>query len=497
MDDRQQGFSRRLYNEDLAPRKNDGLWHAWDLFCVWMSAVHSLGGYTFAVGLLILGLNGWQMIVALLGGVAIVHIGCNLMGIAGQKLGVPFPVFARVSFGVFGANIPALLRAIVAIFWYAIQTYLASAAVMLLLLKIAPGLTPLTEFSFLGLSGLGWICFLSLWALQLVVLRRGMETVRKLSDFAGPVIWVAMFALAIWVLMRAGWSLDWNHSADGTEPSFASAATAILAGIFLTVSYYAGPMLNYADFARNAPSKKAVLRGNLLGLPLNASLFGIVSVVIALGTVKIYGKAIHDPVTLVAEIDNVTALLIGTIAFAIATVGVNIVLNFVSPAYDLANVFPSKINFRRGGLITAVIALLVMPWNIYSNPIAVNLFLGGIGALMGPLFGILLADYYLIRRGQVNIDALYSDDPKDPYYYTRGTNLNSVWALLPSGVITLIIALVPPFAAVAPFSWPIGVALGTLACIITNRLRPNTAQRVAELHQEAALLEPVANAADK
>ncbi|QOT19836.1 NCS1 family nucleobase:cation symporter-1 [Paenarthrobacter sp. YJN-5] len=497
MSEQPSGYSSRLYNEDLAPRRESGIWKAWDLFCVWMSAVHSLGGYTFAIGLLVLGLNGWQIILALLGGVAVVHLGCNLMGVAGQRLGVPFPVFARVSFGVFGANVPALLRAVVAIFWYAIQTYLASAAVMILLLKIAPGLQPLTEPSFLGLSLLGWICFLGLWLLQLIVLHRGMETVRKLSDFAGPVIWIAMLALAVWILAKANWVIDFNHTESGQSLPFGSAVVALLAGVFLTVSYYAGPMLNYADFARNAPDRKSVIRGNRLGLPLNASLFGVVAVVIALGTVQVYGKAIHDPVALVAEIDNVTALLVATIAFAIATAGVNIVLNFVSPAYDLANVFPSKINFKRGGLITALIALLVMPWHIYSNPLAINLFLGGIGALMGPLFGILLTDYYLVRKAKVNIDDLYSDSPSGPYFYHKGTNLNSIYALVGAGIPTLVLALVPSFTAWAPFSWPIGVAFGALACLIADKIHPDSHRRAAELNhltrQSAEKSETAAN----
>ncbi|MFD4640101.1 NCS1 family nucleobase:cation symporter-1 [Lentzea sp. NPDC058436] len=457
-------LSPRLYNEDLAPRRPSTIWRTWDLFCVWMSAVHSLGGYTFAVGLLVLGLNGWQMVLAMVGGVAIVHLGCNLMGVAGQRLGVPFPVFARVSFGVFGANVPALLRAVVAIFWYAIQTYLASAAVMILVLKLVPAAADWTRSSFLGLSGLGWLCFLGLWLVQLVVLHRGMETVRRLSDLAGPVIWVAMLALAVWVLARAGWHLDWGYH-EGTGMTTGNVVVAVLSGIFLTVSYFAGPMLNYADFARFAPDERTVLRGNRLGLPLNASAFCLVSVIIALGTVQLYGKAISDPVQLVAEVDSTAVLLLGTVAFALATVGVNIVLNFVSPAYDLANTFPKRISFKTGGLITALLALVVLPWQIYSNPVAVNYFLGGVGALMGPLFGILLADYYLVRRAKVDVAQLYTDAASGAYHYRRGTNLRAVAALAASGSVTLVVALVPALTHLAPYAWPIGVALGVVSCL--------------------------------
>lgn len=483
MSDLPRGFSERLYNEDLAPRGKNAPWRTWDLFCWWMSAWHSLGGYTFAIGLLVLGLTGWQMVVALFGGILILYWGCNLMGIAGQRLGVPFPVFARASFGVYGANIPALMRAFVAIAWYAIQTYLASLAVMTLALKLHPDAKSLTTSSLLGLSTLGWICFLTLWVVQLAVLYRGMETVRKFSDFAGPVLWVAMIGLAIWVLSRAGWSLDWNYH-QGPSLSVGGVVLALFSGIFLTVSYLAGPMLNFADFSRFSPTEKSIVHGNRLGLPINGTAFAIVSVVIALASVKVYGKAVTDPVELVNDIDNVAMLLVATIAIAGSAVGINIILNFVSPAYDIANVWPERLSFQSGGAITAVLALLIMPWKIYSNPVAVNLFVGGVGALMGPLFGVIMADYYLIRKAQVDVDSLYSGDPKGPFFYGRGTNLNTLMALVPAGVITLILALVPGFSALAPFSWPVGTALGAALCLEVNRRRPNARLRAADLALE-------------
>lgn len=475
------GYSSRLYNQDLAPRTAEGQWKTWNLFAWWMSAWHSLGGYTMAIGLLILGLTGWQMAVALSIGVVIIFFASNLMGVAGQKVGVPFPVFARASFGVFGANIPALLRAIVAIAWYGIQTYLASAVLMILVIKIFPGTIPMTQNSFLGLSTLGWICFLVLWLVQLIVLYRGMDAIRRLTDFAGPIVWVAMLALAIWTLARANWTLDWNHHIGSAPLAFGPALVATLAGIFLTCAYMAGPMLNFADFTRLSPNKAAVVKGNALGLLLNGVAFCIVSVIIALASVEVYGKAVHDPIELIHDIDNVTLLLITIVMIGLATVGINIILNFVSPAFDLANIAPKHISFRTGGLITAVLAVVVLPWNLYSSAVAVNLFIGGVGALMGPLFGIVLTDYYLIRRAQVDERSLYSDAPDGRYFYTRGTNLNSVIALVITGVITLCIALIPFFGEVAPFSWPIGVLLGAGMCLLVNRLRPNVHARAADL----------------
>ncbi len=460
--------SPRLYNEDIAPRSDVGHWTTWALFSWWMSAWHSLGGYTMAVGLLVLGINGWQMSVGLAIGVIIIFFFSNLMGVAGQRVGVPFPVFARISFGVYGANIPAILRAIVAVAWYGIQTYLASLAVMLLVLKLDPGASGMTEGGFLGLSTLGWICFLVLWAAQLAVLWRGMEAVRRLSEVAGTTIWVAMIALALWVLNQAKWTVNWSY-VEGPPLSGGETLTAILGAVFITCAYMAGPMLNFADFTRLAPSERDVKRGNAWGLLLNGVAFCVLSVVIALAGVQAYGKAITDPLQLLEKVDSVAILLVAIIAVAVATVGINIILNFVSPAYDFSNVWPSKISFRTGGVITAVLALLVMPWKLYANPVAVNYFIGGVGGLMGPLLGIMLVDYYYLRRAQVKIPDLYSESPAAKYHYTNGFSRNSIISLLVAGVLALSAAYLPVFSSLQHYSWPIGLISGGLMVAMLNR----------------------------
>lgn len=476
------GYSKRLYNEDLAPSDGTTPWRTWGLFTWWMSAWHSLGNYTAAVGFIALGLTGWQLALGLCIGVFVIYVMSNIIGLAGQKVGVPFPVFARASFGVFGSNLPALLRAIVAVAWYGIQTYLASLAFMILVIKAFPGTAELTKTSFLGLSSLGWICFLALWVAQLFVLHRGMETVRKLTEFAGPTIWVAMFALAIWTLSRAHWKVDWNYHV-GAPLSMSASIGAIFTATFLIVSNLSGPLVNFADFTRLSPSRRAVIRGNQLGLFVNGFAFCIVSVIIALASVEVYGKVINDPIEMVRDVDSVTVLLLAIIVVAVATAGANVVLNFVSPAYDFSNVAPNRISFRTGGIITAVLAVVITPWNLYSNPAVVNQFLGGIGALMGPVVGILAADYYLIRRAQIDRDSMYSEDPAGRYYYTRGANLNSMLALAIAGVVALCIALLPYFSTIHYLSWPVGVLLGALACLVVNRLRPNSHARAAEFVQ--------------
>lgn len=467
----------RLFNVELSPESATGTWKTWNLLAWWMSGWHSLGGYTMAIGLFALGLTGWQMIIAFALGIIILYFVNNLSGVAGQRAKVPFPVFARASFGVTGANIPALLRAVVAIAWYGIQTYLASAAVMLLVLKLAPSTATMTLDSFLGLSTLGWICFLALSVGQLIVLSRGMEAVRKLSDFAGPAIWVAMIALAVWILMRAGWSIDFSYRAvEGN-----SSAIAMLSGMFIVVSYFAGPSLNFADFTRNAPTEAMVRRGNAWGLLLNATAFGAISIIIALASVKVYGEAIHDPIVLLKDIDSITILLLSIIAIGVATAGINIILNFVAPVYDIINVWPRQFTFRKAGILVAVLSIVITPWNLFSNPVLVNQFIGGVGALMGPLFGIIMADYYIVRRCDLDTDALFDDSPTGKYYYSNGYNLKAVYALIISGLVTIGMTIVPALGGVAPFAWPIGVAISVVAYLQLCKNSSHSTEAAADI----------------
>ena len=460
-----------LMNADLAPTtKENATWKSWDLFCLWMTSAHSLGSYGFAVGMLALGLSGWQTVAALFVGVLMLWAGSNLIGVAGQKVGVPFPVFARATFGIFGANIPALLRGLVAVFWYGIQTYLAALAVIALIVRIWPSTEAWTHGGFLGQSPLGWAVFMSLWVVQLLILSYGMDIVRRVSDFAGPVVWIGMFALALWMLNKADWSIDWN-ARTGSPLSGPSTVAAFMAVAFLMVAFMAGPLVNYADFARLSPSKRAIKRGNALGIPLNETAFVLISLVISLCSLKVFGDSSKDPVALVSEIDSDVVVVIAALLFAIATVGINVVLNFVSPSYDISNVAPKYISFRTGGIITAVLSIVVLPWKVWGSETAVVYFLGGVGALMGPVFGILVVDYYLIRKQGTKITDLYSTRPDGSYYFVRGVNPAAVVALAVSGAVAVVVALVPTSPYVTALSWPIGAALGGLLILCLGNSR--------------------------
>jgi NCS1 family nucleobase:cation symporter-1 len=448
------GLSPALYNEDLAPStKRD--WGMYSLFCMWMSDVHSVGGYTFAAGLFFLGLNGWWVFFGLVVGTGAVMALMNLTGIAGQRLGVPYPVLARISFGVRGANLPAVVRAIVGIAWYGIQTYLASVAVQVLLLKIWTGLGSMTHGGFLGLAPLGWISFLVIWALQLLLIRRGMETIRRFQDLAGPAIWAVMIALAVWMLVKSGGHLTMHFG--GPRLSGAGSVKEFFAVVSLVVSYFAALLLNFCDFSRFTPTRKAVVRGNVLGLPVNFIAFAVVATVVTSGSYKVYGTFITDPVEVVARINSVVVLLLGAVTFSLATLGINVVANFVSAAYDLSNLVPSRMDFRRAGVVAAVLSLLVMPWKIYSSPVAVNDFLGALGAFLGPVFGILMVDYYLFRKQVVAIGDLYRME--GAYTYESGVNVRAVVSFVVAAAVAAPISLMSTFASVAAFAWPIGVVV--------------------------------------
>ncbi len=468
--------SGRLYNEDLAPAR-ERKWTSYNFFAVWMSAIHNIGTYTFVAGLFVLGLTGWQVLASILIGTGILFVGMNWAGRMGQQTGVPFPVMARMSFGIWGANIPALIRAVIAICWYGIQTYLASTAVLVLLLRIAPGLQPWQDRSVLGLSLLGWGCFVTLWVLQLLVILRGMEAVRRFQDWAGPIVWAIMLVLALWLLALADWHIPMSLSVKPLAGE--DALNGILTGAFLLVSTYATMLLNYCDFTRFAKSDRAVVTGNFWGIPINFAAFAAISITMTIGTVVVFGKAITDPALILARVPNTAVLAVGAAMFIVATIGVNVVLNFVSPAYDLANVWPKHIDFKRGGLISAVLALLVMPWNLYSNPLVINYFLGGLGAFLGPLFGIMAVDYFLIRRGAIEIPDLYRADPGAAFHYTGGVNRRAVAVFVPTATLAAVIALVPSLSAFSAFSWPIGLISASAAYVVAMGGRSRIAARRA------------------
>ncbi|MFE1594801.1 NCS1 family nucleobase:cation symporter-1 [Nocardia sp. NPDC058705] len=476
-------YDPRLTNDDLAPLKNQ-TWTSYNIFAFWMSDVHSVGGYVTAGSLFALGLASWQVLVALLVGIGIVYFFCNLVAKPSQVTGVPYPVICRTTFGVLGANVPAIIRGLIAVAWYGIQTFLASAALDIVLIKLFPDLAPYAvtaDYGFAGLSMLGWGSFLLLWVLQACVFWRGMESIRKFIDFCGPAVYVVMFLLCGYLIAKAGWSaIDLNLG----EVKYTgwSSVPVMLGAIALVVSYFSGPMLNFGDFSRYGKSFAAVKKGNFLGLPVNFLVFSVLVVVTASLTLPVYGELITDPVATVARIDSTFAIVLGALTFTIATIGINIVANFISPAFDFSNVDPQRISWRAGGMIAAVGSVLITPWNLYNNPDVIHYTLEVLGAFIGPLFGVLICDYYLVRKQKVIVDDLFTMSERGTYYYTKGYHPAAIIATAVAAAIAVFPVLansLPGMHTAAQYSWFIGCGVGfVLYYLLTGAKRTAAAMEV-------------------
>ncbi|MBF4577181.1 NCS1 family nucleobase:cation symporter-1 [Frondihabitans sp. VKM Ac-2883] len=473
-------YDPRLTNEDLAPLRKQ-TWGGYNFFAFWMSDVHSVGGYVTAGSLFALGIASWQVLISLVVGILIVMVFTNLVAKPSQKTGVPFPVINRAVFGVLGANIPAIIRGLIAMAWYGVQTFLAAQSLNIIFLKFIPSSAALLDHSFLGLNALGWISYAILWVAQAALFWRGMETIRKFIDFAGPAVYVIMIALAICLVAKAGWGNISLNLSVGEPLPLSAAIPVMISAVAIVVSYFSGPMLNFGDFSRYGKSFTAVKRGNFLGLPVNFLFFSILTVLCASATVPVFGRLITDPIETVQAIGAPFAILLGGLTFVTATVGINIVANFISPAFDFSNVAPRKISWRMGGMIAAVGSVLLTPWNWYGNPQAIQYTLGVLGALIGPLFGLLIAGYYLVGKQRVAVDDLFSMEPTGRYWFKRGFNPNAVWTMVIAGGISVAAALVPTitedlggpdFTWLGNYGWFIGCALGLALFWLFETLSP-------------------------
>ncbi len=470
--------SPALYNHDLAPA-TERKWGAFSIFNVWTSDVHSLWGYYLAASLFLLCGTFVNFILAIGIGSLVIFFLMNLVGYAGVKTGVPYPVLARASFGIWGANVPALVRAIVACFWYGAQTAAASGAIVALLTRTETFMTFHKSVHFLGHSGLEVICFIVIWALQLLIIQKGMETVRRFQDWAGPAVWVMMLILAVGLVVKAGgFSFDHGIPKDVLlaktkdagvfgEPGSPAALLAVAA---TWITYFAALYLNFCDFSRYAPDKATVRKGNLWGLPINLILFTLVAGITTIAAFDVYGEVLLHPDEVSAKFENWFLALLAALTFAVATLGINVVANFVSPAFDFANVFPKAIDFKKGGYIAACIALVLYPFAPWEGNAAA--FVGGIGATMGPLFGVIMVDYYLVAKGEVNVPALYVEHGE--YRYQGGFNIA---AFIAAGVGALFSSILPNFSTVLPswwgvYGWFFGVAIAGVTYYVLSMLMP-------------------------
>ncbi len=420
-----------LYNEDLAPTSvAQRTWTWYHFAALWVGMVMCIPSYTLAAGLIDQGMSPWQAVTTVLLGNAIVLVPMLLIGHAGAKYGIPYAVLVRASFGTQGAKLPALLRAIVACGWYGIQTWFGGLAIYTLLNIITAGALVGEPLAMLGINVGQLICFLAFWLLQLYFVIKGTESIRWLETLSAPVKIVMCVFLVIWALNAAGGFGTMMHTPSQFGPGGAKEGlfwATFWPSLTAMVGFWATLALNIPDFTRFARSQRDQVIGQTIGLPIPMGLLALMSVLVTSATVVIYGKAIWDPVDLSARF---TGIGVGVALFILTldTMCCNLAANLVGPAYDFASLAPKRISYRLGGLITAGIALLAMPWKILESTQGyIFTWLVGYSALLGPVAGIMLVDYYLLRGTRLDTRELFEEGGE--YRYHKGWNPAAVIAL--------------------------------------------------------------------
>ncbi|GBR18477.1 NCS1 family nucleobase:cation symporter-1 [Asaia spathodeae] len=462
-----------LSNADLAPVQ-ERHWAWRDYLFLWMSNVHSVAGYLTLGSFFTMGLNVSAVLAGLVLAILLVHLLCNLVAVPSQKGGVPFPVMIRAAFGVHGAIIPALVRGVIAVGWYGIQTWLASNAIVLFVLHFFPSTlsyADLHRHGALGLSMLGWAAFLSVWLLQLAVFWRGMEAIRHFIDWAGPAIYGVILVLDAALLIRTHGQWHFSVLPQGGL-SISATAGGALAVTSLTLAYFSPIILNFGDFARYGISMGDVRRGNFWGLPINFMAFVLLVLTTIILTQPALGRLVLDPAETIVLFDSQTILLVGTLTLVAATIGINISANFVSAAFDFSNIAPSSISWRQGGIIASIGAIVLTPWNFYAHPELIHLTLDILGLFIAPVTSILLVDYYIVQNRQLDLAALYSTTHDDTYWYSRGMNPRALTALGLSVILGLLVVFLPALAALQNFSWVIGFVAGGISHALLSHFSP-------------------------
>ena len=485
---RDERFDPALYNRDLAPISEEKRNWSWvNYSTVWMGMVHNVVAYTTAALLVQQGMSPWQALgtVTVANIILIAAMWAN--SIAGAKYGLPFPVLLRASFGRSGAQIPVVIRAFVAIFWFAVQTYVGSQAINAILGGLIPGWSSL-DASIIGMDLNLWISFALFWVLHAYVIFHGMERVKFFELWAGPIVIVAGLVLVVWAVNAAGGVgplMDAPSRLSPGEfwPLFAISVTGL-------VSVWSTLVLNIPDFTRFSRSQKDQLVGQAIGLPLTTILFSVMSIAITAGSAVAFGRPIAEPVALLQAFDNPVILFIGGAIILIATLSVNVAANIVSPAYDLVNLFPRRLNFVSAGLISIVIGVFFMPWLWMDDAGTIFAVLGYIGGALGPVAGIMLADFYLIRRRNYDLESFYIRDGE--YEYAGGWNLRAIAAT----VIGLAVAFVGVFAPLvgleslgflSGYTWFLGLIVAFFAYTFlmrTERAPESAAEPAMEIAEE-------------
>ena len=439
--------SSPLYNPDLAPATSERRhWGTYNYAALWVSMSVNILTYMLAASLIQGGMNWKQAVATVFLGNTIVLIPMLLNSHPGARYGIPFPVLARASFGVLGANVAAVLRALVACGWFGIQTWIGGEAVSTLIATLVPSWRnfPLSTA----------VCFLVFWLINLAVILKGVEYIRVLQGISAPVLLAVGLLLLAWAYRGAG-GFGPMLAAPSRFPNFPDFLKFLIPALNATVGFWATVSLNIPDFTRFARSQRQQMIGQALALPATMTLYSLIGILVTSATVVIYGTAIWDPVQLLSRFHSPVAVVISLLAILLATLNVNIGANVVSPANDFSNLWPRKISFRTGGVITCFMGIAMMPWKLLgSYKTMIFGWLGGYAAFLGPVAGIMICDYLVIRRRVLLLDDLYLRD--GAYEYSRGINWLAVAALAAGAGTALVGLVVPSLRTLYDYSWFVG-----------------------------------------
>ncbi|MEA3211189.1 MAG: nucleobase:cation symporter, family [Chthoniobacter sp.] len=475
-----------LYNEDLAPVPAERRkWRVGSYAALWISMSACIPTYMLASSLIGGGMNWWESILTIFLGNVIVVIPMILNAHAGTRYGIPFPVFCRASFGTLGANVPALMRAFVACGWFGIQTWIGGNAIFKILAVFIPALGAGSVANAFGISLPQFLCFLFFWAINMWVVYKGIDSIRLLLNIKAPLLIALGLVLLGWAYRQAGGFgpiLAQPSAFDPGQPKAGQFFAFFFPALTGMIGFWATLSLNIPDFSRYARTQRDQIVGQALGLPLTMGLYAFIGVAVTSATTIIYGETIWDPVDVLTRFKNPVVLVVALLALCIATLATNIAANVVSPANDFAHLAPRRISFRLGGLITGVIGIVMMPWKLVADPGGyIFTWLIGYSALLGPIAGIMIADYYVLRGTKLNVDALYREHGE--YRYSGGFSIAALAALglavLPNLPGFLVTVKVVPAEAVPGFlvqsyhyAWFIGFAVAFIAYLVFRRLSP-------------------------
>jgi nucleobase:cation symporter-1, NCS1 family len=448
-----------LYNHDLAPvplaRRT---WTTYNYAALWVSMAHCIPTYMLASGLMASGMSWAQALVTILLGNVIVLVPILLNSHPGTKYGIPFPVFARAAYGTLGSNLPAMLRALVACGWFGIQAWIGGEALNTFFRTIVPGWPTLLGAGFGGHTTTEWLSFALFWSLNIYIIYRGMDLLRAVENWAAPFVLVMTSILLWWAVNKAN-GLGPLLSQPGKFRSFGEFVPVFIPSLTAMIGYWATLSLNMPDFTRYGRSQREQVIGQVVALPTTMSVFAAMGVMITSATAIIYGQAIWDPVQLVGRFSSPVVVAISMFTIVVATIAVNIAANVVSPANDFANAFPRLISFKTGGLLTGVIGIVIQPWKLLADPSGyIFTWLLGYSGGLGSIAGVLIADYWIVRRRELALEDLYLQDG-----VYRGWNWPAVGATALGCALAWSGLVVPALKPLYDYAWFVGflVAGGT------------------------------------